>query len=42
MARSFEQLLPRTRRSLAQVIDEFMRLEETARDNGPDSPHLET
>ncbi|MFF0150169.1 hypothetical protein [Micromonospora sp. NPDC005203] len=41
MARSFDKLLPRTRKSLARVIDEFMRLEEAARDKDPEAPHPE-
>ncbi|MDG4803596.1 hypothetical protein [Micromonospora sp. WMMD980] len=37
MARSFDRLqTPGARRSLAKIIDEFLQLEEAARDNGSD------
>lgn len=38
MARSIEKLTPRSRKSLARVIDDFLHLEEAARDSGP-HPH---
>lgn len=38
MARSFEKLNPRSRRSLARVIDEFLQLEEAARDSTAEPP----
>ncbi|RKF21577.1 hypothetical protein [Micromonospora globbae] len=34
MARSFDKLNPRSRRSLARIIDEFLHLEEAVRDSG--------
>ncbi|MEU1605981.1 hypothetical protein [Micromonospora matsumotoense] len=36
MARSFDELTPRTRKSLARVIHEFLQVEKAARDGASD------
>ncbi|MEW2382592.1 hypothetical protein AB0873_10975 [Micromonospora sp. NPDC047707] len=39
MARSIDKLNPRSRKSLARVIDEFLHLEQAARETRGEPPH---